>query len=49
MASHKKKTRQTNKNNKTKPENLMKKDYLESFEKLKKEIRKRNNDSDFIF
>jgi Tfp pilus assembly protein PilP len=29
---------QKNKNNKTKPENLMKKEYLESFEKLKKLI-----------
>jgi hypothetical protein len=29
---------QKNKNNKTKPENLMKKEYLESFEKLKKSI-----------
>lgn len=29
---------QTNKNNKTKPENLMKKEYLESYEELKKSI-----------
>jgi len=29
---------QKNKNNKTKPENLMKKEYLESFEELKKFI-----------
>jgi len=29
---------QINKNNKTKPENLMKKEYIESYEKLKKEI-----------
>jgi Tfp pilus assembly protein PilP len=29
---------QKNKNNKTKPENLMKKEYLESYEKLKKSI-----------
>ena len=29
---------QTNKNNKTKPENLMKKEYLESYEELKKFI-----------
>lgn len=29
---------QKNKNNKKKPENLMKKEYLESFEKLKKSI-----------
>jgi len=32
---------QINKNNKTKPENLMKKEYLESFEKLKKEIKEK--------
>ncbi len=31
---------QKNKNNKTKPENLMKKEYLESFEELKKSILK---------
>lgn len=31
---------QTNKNNKTKPENLMKKEYLESYEELKKSITK---------
>jgi hypothetical protein len=30
---------QINKNNKTKPENLVKKEYSEAFEKLKKEIR----------
>ena len=29
---------QTNKNNKTKPENLMKKEYQESYEELKKSI-----------
>ena len=29
---------QINKNNKTKPENLMKKEYSESFEELKKSI-----------
>ena len=29
---------QKNKNNKTKPGNLMKKEYLESYEKLKKSI-----------
>jgi len=28
----------TNKNNKTKPENLMKKEYLESYDELKKNI-----------
>jgi hypothetical protein len=39
MAKAKNKTGlQKNKNNKTKPENLMKKEYLESFEKLKKLI-----------
>lgn len=31
---------QKNKNNKTKPENLMKKEYLESYEELKKSITK---------
>ena len=30
---------QKNKNNKTKPENLMKKQYLESYEELKKSIK----------
>lgn len=30
---------QKNKNNKTKPENLMKKEYLESYDELKKSIR----------
>jgi hypothetical protein len=40
MAKGKNKTvLQKNKNNKTKPENLMKKEYLESFEKLKKSIK----------
>ena len=29
---------QTNKNNKTKPENLLKKEYLESYDELKKSI-----------
>jgi hypothetical protein len=33
--------RQKNKNNPTKPENLMKKEYLESFEELKKSITKK--------
>lgn len=28
-----------NKNNETKPENLMKKEYTETYEKLKKEIK----------
>jgi hypothetical protein len=31
---------QKNKNNKTKPENLVKKEYLESYEELKKSISK---------
>jgi len=31
---------QKNKNNKKKPENLMKKEYLESFEELKKSLAK---------
>lgn len=35
-----KKVPQINKNNKTKPENLMKKEYAESYEELKKDIRK---------
>ena len=30
---------QKNKNNKTKPENLMRKEYVESFEELKKSIK----------
>ncbi|WP_297473201.1 hypothetical protein [Nitrosopumilus sp.] len=30
---------QINKNNKTKPENLMKKEYVETLEKLKKDIK----------
>ena len=30
---------QVNKNNKTKPENLAKKEYLETLDKLKKDIR----------
>jgi hypothetical protein len=33
-------TSQKNKNNKTKPENLMKKEYLESLEELKKSFLK---------
>lgn len=32
---------QINKNNKTKPENLMKKEYVETLEKLKKRYSKR--------
>ena len=40
MAKPKNKIRsQKNKNNKTKPENLMKKQYLESYEELKKSIK----------
>lgn len=35
-----KKVPQINKNNKTRPENLMKKEYVESYEELKKDIRK---------
>lgn len=35
-----KKVSQINKNNRTKPENLMKKEYIESYEELKKDIRK---------
>ncbi len=34
----KEKLQQKNKNNKTVPENLLKKEYLESLEQLKKEI-----------
>lgn len=37
--SKKKAGSQKNKNNKTKPENLMKKQYLESYEELKKSIK----------
>ena len=40
MTETKKKVSQINKNNKTKPENLMKKEYLESLKELKKEIKK---------
>jgi hypothetical protein len=32
---------QINKNNKIKPENLMKKEYLESLDELKKEIKEK--------
>ena len=39
----KNKESQVNKNNKTKPENLMKKEYLEAFEKLKKEIQEKQD------
>ncbi|EIJ65577.1 hypothetical protein BD31_I1709 [Candidatus Nitrosopumilus salaria BD31] len=39
--SKKVKTTQKNKNNKTIPENLMKKEYLESLEKLKKEFKEK--------
>ena len=34
---------QINKNNKTKPENLMKKEYIEEFEELKKDIQEEQN------
>ena len=34
---------QINKNNKTKPENLMKKEYVETLETLKKEIQEGKN------
>ena len=34
---------QTNKNNKTKPKNLMKKEYLESYEELKKDQSRSTN------
>ncbi|MEX0863058.1 hypothetical protein [Nitrosopumilus sp.] len=37
----KKKLEQKNKNNKTKPENLIRKEYSKSFEELKKSIRER--------
>ena len=37
----KKMKRQKNKNNSTKPENLKKKEYLESYEELKKSIIKK--------
>lgn len=36
---NKSKQPQINKNNKTKPENLLKKEYVETLEKLKKDIR----------
>lgn len=34
---------QINKNNKTKPENLKKKEYVVAFEKLKKDIHEKQN------
>lgn len=34
-----KQVQQINKNNKTKPENLMKKEYVKSYEKLKQDIK----------
>lgn len=37
------KQQQINKNNKTKPENLMKKEYDETLEKLKKDIQEEQN------
>jgi hypothetical protein len=39
MTESKKKSAEKNKNNKTQPENLMKKEYLESLKELKKEIK----------
>ena len=42
--SKKKKAPQKNKNNKTKPENLMKKEYLKSYEELKKSIVERQHE-----
>jgi hypothetical protein len=41
----KKKSPGKNKNNKTMPENLMKKEYLESLKELKKEINKEQEES----
>lgn len=41
----KKKSPKKNKNNKTMPENLMKKEYLESLKELKKEINKEQEES----
>lgn len=38
--SNKAKTAQKNKNNKTKPENLMNKEYRESLDNLKNDIKK---------
>ncbi len=43
MVKNKPKKVQVNKNNKTKPENLMKKEYTESYEILKKEIKKKQS------
>jgi len=37
--SKNKSSSQKNKNNKTKPENLMRKEYVESYEELKKTIK----------
>ncbi len=39
MTETKKKAPEKNKNNKIKPKNLMKKEYLESLNELKKEIK----------
>ncbi len=41
--SKKRNAEQTNKNNKTKPKNLERKEYAESFEELKKSINKNQN------
>lgn len=43
--SNKAKTAQKNKNNKTKPENLMRKEYQESFEILKNDIKGQKKDN----
>ena len=42
----KKTKKQKNKNNPTKPENLQKKEYLESFEKLKRSIIRKQEKSE---
>jgi len=39
IQSKNKSTSQKNKNNKTKPENLLRKEYTESYEELKKSIK----------
>ncbi|MHA7647469.1 hypothetical protein [Nitrosopumilus sp. S4] len=39
-----KQVQQINKNNKTKPENLMKKEYVESYEELKQNIKDEQKD-----
>jgi hypothetical protein len=42
----KKTKKQTNKNNPTKPENLQKKEYLESYEELRKSITQKQEKSE---